>query len=115
MPSASLLCSGSLISRQSVLTAATCIQGSSSSVLILGGNDITNTDEMFQVRFRVPSTNYRFHPGYVRQGRILTNDIAIVRLTHAIGFFTQAINVVVLPTPNDFNNVFANANSIIMG
>jgi len=109
------LCSGSLISRQSVLTSATCIHGSSSSIVILGGHDITDANEMFQVRFSIPSSNYRIHHGYRREGRIVVNDIAVIRLTHSIAFFTPAINVVSLPTPNDFKNVFANTSAIIMG
>lgn len=109
------LCSGSLINRRSVLTAASCLSGAASTAVFLGANDMENRDERYQARFRVPSSNFIIHPGYVRVGRDLRNDVGLVRFPHSIAFFTPAVNVVNLPTDADLNNNFASTNCIIMG
>lgn len=113
MPFGSALCSASLVSRQAVLTAASCIDGASSSMIILGGSDLQNPSELFQARFRVQSTNYRIHP-FFRQG-VTNSDVGIVRFDNPIHVFTLAVNVIQLPTEAMLNELFANEESISMG
>jgi secreted trypsin-like serine protease len=113
MPFGSALCSASLISRQAVLTAASCIDGASSSMIILGGSNLQNPSELFQARFRVQSTNYRIHP-FFRQG-VTNSDVGIVRFDNPIHVFTLAVNIIQLPTEDMLNDVFANQESISMG
>jgi secreted trypsin-like serine protease len=97
------LCSGSLISRQSVLTSAMCVSGAISVTLHLGARDL-NVDERYHVRLQLSATSIRIHPGFSRQHRVLRNDVAIVRLTNPIGFFPSAINIVNLPSRQLWGN-----------
>lgn len=115
MSSGDSLCGGSLISRWSILTSATCLQGSESSLVFLGAHNLMDDNERYQARFRVPATNYRVHPEFVRNGRVISNDVAIVRLPFQIAFLHRAVNVVLLPTPLDQVNLFVNVNAVIMG
>jgi secreted trypsin-like serine protease len=105
------LCGGSIISRQSILTAAFCVHGQIDVTVILGVHDIANENEPFQVRFTIPQHDVRIHPAFV-SGQT-TNDIAIVRLPGPIGFFNHAINLVNLPT--NPQESFLNVAAITMG
>lgn len=107
------LCGSSIISHNSVLTAAHCVHNSLRSTIILGASDLANPTESFQVRFEVPTSNYRIHPNY-RVG-IFNSDIAIVRFTHPIHRFHQAVNKVFLPTDTMATELFANLESTAMG
>jgi secreted trypsin-like serine protease len=109
----SALCGASLISRWAVLTAASCIYGASSSVIVLGASNIQNPQEPFQARFRVQSTNFRIHQFY-RDG-VTNSDVGIVRFNHAIHVFTQAVNMIRLPTPAMMSDLFANQEAVSMG
>lgn len=105
------LCGGSIISRQSILTAALCVHNQNEIVVILGSHNIANENEPFQVRFPIPQQDVRIHPAFV-SGQT-TNDIAILRLPAPIGFFNHAINLVNLPT--DPQESFLNVAAITMG
>lgn len=111
----SALCSGSLISRSSVLTSASCLIGAANTIVFLGARNMRDNSERYQARFRVQSSAFMIHPGHLRNGRTLNNDVGIIRLPHSIAFFTPAVNVVQMPTPADLNNVFSNTNCIMMG
>lgn len=110
-------CSGILISRQAVFTAATCIVPSESALVFLGAQNLNDADEPFQVRLRIPSSYYRIHPGYNRGSgdEALENNIAVIRLPHPIGFFTPYVNIVRLPTESDFSTSFVDIIGIIVG
>lgn len=107
------LCGSSIISQQSVLTAAHCVHGSSSSIIVLGASDLANPTEAFQVRFQVSQTQYRVHPNY-RVG-IFNSDISVVRFHHRIHRFHDAVNKVLLPTDQMMSELFANVEAISMG
>lgn len=109
------LCSGSLISRRSILTAASCLSGANSAAVILGATDLMKSQQRYQARLRVHALNFIIHPEYIRNGRLLSNDIGIVRLPHSIAFFTPAVNVVRLPQPYHRNFPFEATPTITMG
>jgi secreted trypsin-like serine protease len=69
------LCGGSVLTVRSVLTAAHCPIGSSSTLVIAGAHN-RNLVEPNQQRRSVPSASYRLHPQY--NSANLNNDIAIL-------------------------------------
>lgn len=113
MPFGDSLCGASLISRQAVLTAASCIEGAANSIIILGASDLQNPSELYQVRFRVQSDNYRIHPLY-RQG-VTNSDVGVVRFNFPIHVFTHAVNMIELPTDAMLTDAFANVEALSMG
>lgn len=109
MPFGDSLCGGSLVSRWSVLTAASCLDQATDAIIVLGASDLSDANELFQVRFRVQSTNFRIHPLY--QSDITNSDIGIVRFNFAIAGFNNAVQPVILPAENPFED----NNAIILG
>lgn len=73
------LCGGSLITARTVMTAAHCLQGSSSTQVVLGAHNI-NVVEANQQRQTVPASAYHIHAGFNAQ---LHNDIALAILPAA--------------------------------
>lgn len=104
LPFGEALCGGSLISRRAVLTSATCISTALSTVVILGGHDLNNHLERYQARFRVPPTNYRIHPNFVRTDRNSAFDVAIVRLSFEIAFFNPGVRSVPVAAASSLNS-----------
>lgn len=115
MESGNTLCSGSLISRRSILTSASCLTGAERVSVFLGAQDMTSNTERYQARLRVNPPNYIIHPDYVREGRTLMNDVALIRMPHTIAFFTPAVNVVSLPSAADRDGAFSATQTITMG
>lgn len=107
------LCGGSLISRWSVLTAAHCVHGATDTTVVLGASDIRDAAEPFQVRLRIPSDNFRFHPLF-RPG-VTNSDIAIVRFNNPIAFFTQAVRPIDIPTDAMLSDLFPSVSALVMG
>ena len=84
----SLLCVGTLINDRDILTTATCVHLFQPQELVvsLTSNSFNETSDSIPMQNSVDSI--KVHPGFVKRfsisGRVLKNDIAIIRLTHAI-------------------------------
>lgn len=100
-PGASGLCGGSIIKTRTVLTAAHCLQTSTSTLVVLGAHDITKR-EITQQRQTVQSSNYRTHRQYNPQ--TFANDIALLILPQA-AVFNQFVQPSILPS-NFRNELF---------
>jgi secreted trypsin-like serine protease len=86
-------CSGSLISRRAILTVSECLTESTTEV-VLGANDLTDSSEPSQVRFTVSESSYIRDPNSL---------LAVIRFEPQIAFLTDFINLVQQPfsTPGD--------------
>ena len=97
----SLLCVGSLINDRDILTSATCVylfQPQELMVTLSSHPDDTNTSNSTTgVQLQVPVDSITIHPDFVKRfatsGRVLTNDIAVVRLANAIDLENDDIHI----------------------
>lgn len=98
------LCAGALISRQSILTAASCVNNRAVRVG-LGAHDLSDVAEPFAVWMDIQTVI--INPGFASDS---TMDIAILRLPNSIGFFNHAVQIISLPnTDQQFPNTAGNA------
>jgi len=66
-------------------SAHVCISCRAKRALVfLGANEIKNAKEKGQVRLMVPSENFQIYPTW--NPKRLKDDIALVRLPHAVSF-----------------------------
>lgn len=99
------LCGGSIISTRTILTAAHCPIGSSSTQVILGAHQLTAL-EGTQHRQTSPSSTYRIHGSYNPSN--LNNDIATIQLPGTIPLNAQRSIVVLAPaTAGTFAGILA--------
>ncbi|ETN60717.1 HzC4 chymotrypsinogen [Anopheles darlingi] len=92
-------CSGVLISRRHVLTAAVCISGSNTLTVLLGASDMTRVEEFMGV------SNILSHPNY--SSFFNRDDIAILTLSGEAPV-RDTIRPVDLPRRSDVGNSFNN-------
>ncbi|XP_058123718.1 collagenase-like [Anopheles ziemanni] len=92
-------CSGVLISRRHVLTAAVCISGSPTLTVLLGASDMTRIEEF------IPVSNILSHPNY--SSFFNRDDIAILTLSNEAPL-RDTIRPVELPRFSDVGNSFNN-------
>uniref|UniRef100_A0A182JGH4 Peptidase S1 domain-containing protein n=1 Tax=Anopheles atroparvus TaxID=41427 RepID=A0A182JGH4_ANOAO len=92
-------CSGVLISRRHVLTAAVCISGSPTLTILLGASDMTRIEEF------IPVSNILSHPNY--SSFFNRDDIAILTLSREAPL-RNTIRPVDLPRWSDAGNNFNN-------
>lgn len=95
----SVLCGGSLLNNQWILTAAHCAINSKEFQVHLGALNIKNLSEPGRKLFK--TKNYIVHENY--NSYTAQNDIALVKLSERIEF-TKTIQPVNLPNINSFDN-----------
>lgn len=106
------LCGGSIISARNVLTAASCVQGTRSTQVVLGAHRITTANEVGQQRQTVQPAQYRIHSQYNSQTNL--NDVALLLLPNAVTFNTF-IQPSILPTGAEVSNQWANVLGTVTG
>ncbi|XP_017121712.1 chymotrypsin BI [Drosophila elegans] len=105
-------CGGSLISEKYVITAAHCVDMAKRALVFLGANEIKNAKEKGQVRLMVPSENFHIYPTW--NPKRLKDDIALVRLPHAVSF-NDRIHPIQLPKRHYEYRSFKNKLAIASG
>lgn len=77
---ASHFCSGSILSKKTIVTSAHCIKGSSSASIFYGINSISSVD--FSKNQVVDKENYKIHPNFTT----FYDDVALIEMNFEIEF-----------------------------
>ncbi|XP_037045367.1 brachyurin-like [Bradysia coprophila] len=107
------LCGGSLVSQQSILTAAHCVFGATSGTIVLGAHFLANANEPNQRRITIAPESIIMHPSFNPQSS--RDDIALVRLPAPIQFIPGIIQPVALPTAAHGGQNFAGYSGLVSG
>ncbi|XP_023299985.2 brachyurin-like [Lucilia cuprina] len=84
-------CGGALISNYYVLTAARCVKYVNQVIVILGANDITNSNEVGQIRITVLASDITVHEYYNEVTH--ENDIALIQLPEPVVYNDYIKNI----------------------
>lgn len=79
-------CSGSMITNDTVLSAAHCFLGNPTRVLVFSGDSL-ETSRRFEAR------NWSVHPGFGPVDNRVINDVAVVRLSAGTGLPTLPVRI----------------------
>lgn len=99
-----LLCGGSLINENTVVTAAHCLHNKKRAVVVLGAHDLMASNETGVERQIVNTTSFRIHPNFSLAYANL--DIALVLLPTPVNF-SDSIQAVNLPSGYQVDELFA--------
>lgn len=105
------LCGGALLTADRVLTAAHCVDVVVGIDAVFGAHSLIRLEDD-QVRRKVPTSDMVWHEGY--DPKILTNDIAIIKISTPIPF-SKAIQVVALPQTADLESDFVGEVAAVSG
>lgn len=105
------LCGGCLLSKNIVVTAAHCLDESTSTQVIMGAHRIF-TFEPTQVRKTVVRDNYIVHPDY--DPRMLYNDVALLKLNTDVTF-NEFIQPIQLPKNELLDKKFSEEIAVVSG
>ncbi|KAJ8975665.1 hypothetical protein NQ317_007416 [Molorchus minor] len=95
---ASRSCSGSLISRNCIITAAQCIEGAIFINVWIGSRDLSDTNSLQKLE----SINYTIHENY--DSETYENDIGVIYLSHIN--ITEDMEILELPTQEEADSTY---------
>ncbi|XP_040575995.2 brachyurin-like, partial [Lepeophtheirus salmonis] len=105
-------CTGSVISKNFVLTAAHCLEGVSKAEIYAGTHDTSLESEPHR-QYRV-SENLHVHPDYVHDFHYYENDIGLIELDKELEF-NDFVRPACLPTFADVDTDLVDKNTTITG
>ncbi|XP_055913780.1 collagenase [Eupeodes corollae] len=105
-PSDDLLCGGSVVAENWVLTAGHCTYGQTSIFLIFGTNNL-NTYSV-----SMTSNEFFLHPEY--DPATLNNDVSLIKLPMSLNF-SASIKPIKLVSQNDLSKSFIGTTALIAG
>lgn len=105
------MCGGCLLSENVILTAAHCLEDSSSTQVIMGAHNIFMFEET-QLRQTVQATGYIMHPDY--DPPMLYNDVALIILPRKVSF-TEFIQPIQLPQNELLEKKFSGETATVSG